>query len=169
MAGLPWELKCPKVIGVHLTGVMSGWTSAKDIITKVAGILTVKVYTGVYGVYTGVYGCDSLAGRYCTVKPRCTGCQGIKISDVVKKKIIWLHKDVGSVIAGCKRIYCRYRYLYILVPFFALPICVLLFNFSLPFLESILRNGLIHSSDSGHRVPGSEGRRQSCELLLEID
>ena len=43
MAGLPWELKCPKVIGVHLTGVMSGWTSAKDIITKVAGILTVKV------------------------------------------------------------------------------------------------------------------------------
>ena len=46
MAGLPWELKCPKVIGVKLTGSMSGWTSAKDIITKVAGILTVKVGAG---------------------------------------------------------------------------------------------------------------------------
>lgn len=42
MAGLPWELKAPKYIGVHLTGQMSGWTSAKDIITKLAGITTVK-------------------------------------------------------------------------------------------------------------------------------
>ena len=46
MAGLPWELKCPKVIGVHLTGKLSGWTSAKDVILKVAGILTVKGGTG---------------------------------------------------------------------------------------------------------------------------
>src|SRR6202167_3578107 len=42
MAGLPWELKMPKLIGVKLTGKLSGWTSAKDIILKVAGILTVK-------------------------------------------------------------------------------------------------------------------------------
>ncbi|ERE90007.1 aconitate hydratase [Cricetulus griseus] len=42
MAGIPWELKCPKVIGVKLTGSLSGWTSSKDVILKVAGILTVK-------------------------------------------------------------------------------------------------------------------------------
>ena len=42
MAGLPWELKFPQLIGVKLTGKMSGWTSAKDVILKVAGILTVK-------------------------------------------------------------------------------------------------------------------------------
>jgi aconitate hydratase len=42
MAGLPWELKMPKIIGIRLTGKMSGWTSAKDVILKVAGILTVK-------------------------------------------------------------------------------------------------------------------------------
>ena len=42
MAGMPWELKFPKIIGVKLTGEMSGWTSAKDVILKVAGILSVK-------------------------------------------------------------------------------------------------------------------------------
>ncbi len=42
MAGLPWELKMPKLIGVKLTGKLSGWASAKDVILKVAGILTVK-------------------------------------------------------------------------------------------------------------------------------
>jgi aconitate hydratase len=42
MAGLAWELKFPKLIGVKLTGKLSGWTSAKDVILKVAGILTVK-------------------------------------------------------------------------------------------------------------------------------
>ncbi len=42
MAGLPWELKWPKLIGVKLTGKLSGWASAKDVILKVAGILTVK-------------------------------------------------------------------------------------------------------------------------------
>ncbi|XP_018495378.1 probable aconitate hydratase, mitochondrial [Galendromus occidentalis] len=53
MAGIPWELKCPKVIGVHLTGKMSGWTSAKDVITKLAGILTVKGGTGAIVEYFG--------------------------------------------------------------------------------------------------------------------
>jgi len=42
MADIPWELKCPNVIGVKLTGKLSGWTSPKDVILKVAGILTVK-------------------------------------------------------------------------------------------------------------------------------
>jgi len=46
MAGMPWELKAPKIIGVKLIGKMNGWTSAKDVILKVAGILTVKGGTG---------------------------------------------------------------------------------------------------------------------------
>jgi aconitate hydratase len=46
MADIPWELKCPKVIGVKLRGKLSGWTSPKDVILKVAGILTVKGGTG---------------------------------------------------------------------------------------------------------------------------
>jgi len=53
MAGLPWELKFPKLIGVKLTGKLSGWTSAKDIILKVAGILTVKGGTGAVVEYFG--------------------------------------------------------------------------------------------------------------------
>ena len=60
MAGLAWELKMPKVIGVKLTGKMSGWTSAKDIILKVAGILTVKGGTGAIVEYFGE-GADSLS------------------------------------------------------------------------------------------------------------
>ena len=53
MAGMPWELKFPKVIGVHLTGKLNGWTSAKDVILKVAGILTVKGGTGAIIEYFG--------------------------------------------------------------------------------------------------------------------
>jgi len=53
MAGLPWELKCPKVIGVKLTGALGGWTSPKDIILKVADILTVKGGTGAIVEYFG--------------------------------------------------------------------------------------------------------------------
>ena len=53
MAGLPWELKWPGVIGVRLTGEMSGWTSAKDVILKLAGILTVKGGTGSIVEYFG--------------------------------------------------------------------------------------------------------------------
>eukprot|EP00877_Chromochloris_zofingiensis_P008121 jgi/Chrzof1/3562/Cz13g00140.t1_ACH1[v5.2] len=53
MAGLPWELKAPKVIGVKLTGKMSKWTSPKDVILKVAGILTVKGGTGAIVEYFG--------------------------------------------------------------------------------------------------------------------
>ncbi|CEO99132.1 unnamed protein product (mitochondrion) [Plasmodiophora brassicae] len=53
MAGLPWELKAPKVIGVHLTGKLNGWTAPKDVILKVAGILTVKGGTGAIVEYFG--------------------------------------------------------------------------------------------------------------------
>ncbi|XP_064108889.1 aconitate hydratase, mitochondrial-like [Macrobrachium nipponense] len=60
MADIPWELKCPKVIGVKLTGSLSGWTSPKDIILKVAGILTVKGGTGAIVEYFGP-GVDSIS------------------------------------------------------------------------------------------------------------
>jgi aconitate hydratase len=53
MAGMPWELKFPKLIGVKLTGKLSGWTASKDIILKVAGILTVKGGTGAIVEYFG--------------------------------------------------------------------------------------------------------------------
>ncbi|WP_258103342.1 aconitate hydratase [Marinoscillum sp. MHG1-6] len=53
MAGMPWELKFPKLIGVKLTGKMNGWTAPKDVILKVAGILTVKGGTGAIVEYFG--------------------------------------------------------------------------------------------------------------------
>jgi aconitate hydratase len=64
MAGLPWELKMPKLIGVKLTGKLNGWASAKDIILKVAGILTVKGGTDKVVEYFGP-GAESLS---CTGK-----------------------------------------------------------------------------------------------------
>lgn len=60
MANIPWELKCPQVIGVHLTGKISGWTSPKDVILKVADILTVKGGTGAIIEYHGK-GVDSIS------------------------------------------------------------------------------------------------------------
>ncbi|XP_012670043.1 aconitate hydratase, mitochondrial [Clupea harengus] len=60
MANIPWELKCPNVIGVKLTGALSGWTSPKDVILKVAGILTVKGGTGAIVEYHGP-GVDSIS------------------------------------------------------------------------------------------------------------
>ena len=53
MAGMAWELKFPKLIGIKLTGKLNGWTSAKDVILKVAGILTVKGGTGAIVEYFG--------------------------------------------------------------------------------------------------------------------
>lgn len=64
MAGMPWELKFPKLIGVKLTGKLSGWTASKDVILKVAGILTVKGGTGAVVEYFGP-GASSLS---CTGK-----------------------------------------------------------------------------------------------------
>ncbi|MET7001016.1 aconitate hydratase [Chitinophaga defluvii] len=60
MAGLPWELKMPKLIGVKLNGKLSGWASPKDVILKVAGILTVKGGTGCIVEYFGE-GADSMS------------------------------------------------------------------------------------------------------------
>ncbi|WP_443944457.1 aconitate hydratase [Pedobacter sp. AW1-32] len=64
MAGLPWELKFPKLIGVKLTGKLNGWTAAKDVILKVAGILTVKGGTGSIVEYFG----DGATSMSCTGK-----------------------------------------------------------------------------------------------------
>jgi len=64
MAGMPWELKFPKLIGIKLTGKLSGWASAKDVILKVAGVLTVKGGTGCIVEYFGE-GAESLS---CTGK-----------------------------------------------------------------------------------------------------
>lgn len=64
MAGMSWELKAPKIIGVKLTGSMKGWTSSKDVILKLAGILTVKGGTGAIIEYFGP-GCESIS---CTGK-----------------------------------------------------------------------------------------------------
>lgn len=64
MAGMAWELKFPKLIGVKLTGTLSGWTSAKDVILKVAGILTVKGGTGAIVEYFG----EGADGISCTGK-----------------------------------------------------------------------------------------------------
>ncbi len=60
MSGMAWELKMPKLIGVKLTGKLNGWTSAKDVILKVAGILTVKGGTGAIVEYFGE-GADSIS------------------------------------------------------------------------------------------------------------
>jgi aconitate hydratase len=64
MSGLAWELKWPKLIGVKLTGKLSGWASPKDVILKVAGILTVKGGTGAIVEYFGP-GAESMS---CTGK-----------------------------------------------------------------------------------------------------
>ena len=64
MAGMAWELKFPKLIGVHLTGRLSSWSSPKDIILKVAGILTVKGGTGAIVEYFG----DGAKSLSCTGK-----------------------------------------------------------------------------------------------------
>lgn len=64
MAGLAWELKFPKLIGVKLTGKLNGWTAAKDVILKVAGILTVKGGTGAVVEYFG----DGAINLSCTGK-----------------------------------------------------------------------------------------------------
>ncbi|KAM5341645.1 hypothetical protein ACJ41O_014676 [Fusarium nematophilum] len=74
MANLPWELKAPKVIGVKLTGQLNGWTAPKDIILKVADILTVKGGTGAiveyHGPGTETFSCTGMA-TICNMGGRC--------------------------------------------------------------------------------------------------
>jgi len=64
MAGMAWELKFPKLIGVKLTGKLSGWTAPKDVILKVAGIVTAKGGTGAIVEYFG----EGATGMSCTGK-----------------------------------------------------------------------------------------------------
>lgn len=64
MAGMPWELKFPKLIGVKLTGKLSGWTAPKDVILKVAGIVSAKGGTGAIVEYFG----EGAIGMSCTGK-----------------------------------------------------------------------------------------------------
>ena len=68
MVGLPWEVKNPKLIGIHLKGKMNGWTSAKDVILKLCGMLTVKGGTDKIVEYFGE-GADSIS---CTGKATIT-------------------------------------------------------------------------------------------------
>lgn len=68
MAGLSWEVKNPKLVGIHLTGKMKGWTSAKDVILKLCGIMTVKGGTNKIVEYFGP-GCESIS---CTGKATIT-------------------------------------------------------------------------------------------------
>ena len=96
MAGLPWELKFPKLIGVKLTGKLSGWTSAKDIILKVAGILTVKGGTDKIVEYFGP-GAESLS---CTGKG--TICNmGAEIGATTS--IFCYDKKMGDYLRGTER------------------------------------------------------------------
>ena len=68
MAGLPWEVKNPKIVGVHLKGKLQGWTSPKDVILKLLGIMTVKGGTNKIIEYFGE-GCESIS---CTGKATIT-------------------------------------------------------------------------------------------------
>ncbi|KAJ9100651.1 hypothetical protein QFC21_003696 [Naganishia friedmannii] len=96
MANIPWELKCPKVIGVHLDGKMNGWTTPKDVILSVAGTLTVKGGTGAIIEYYGP-GVDNLS---------CTGMaticnMGAEIGATTS--VFPYNKRMGSYLEATKR------------------------------------------------------------------
>ncbi len=96
MAGLPWELKMPKLIGVKLTGRLSGWASAKDVILKVAGILTVKGGTDKILEYFG----DGAQAISCTGKG--TICNmGAEIGATTS--IFGYDKKMGDYLRGTSR------------------------------------------------------------------
>jgi aconitate hydratase len=101
MSGMSWELKMPKLIGVKLTGKMSGWTSAKDVILKVAGILTVKGGTGAIVEYFGP-GADSISatgkGTICNMGAEIGATTSVFGYDA--KMSIYLQQTGRSEIAG---------------------------------------------------------------------
>ncbi len=117
MAGLPWELKFPKLIGVKLTGKLSGWASAKDVILKVAGILTVKGGTDKILEYFGP-GAESLS---CTGKATICNmgaeigattslfCYDRKMADYLKgtgrDEVADLADTIAGHLAGDKEVY----------------------------------------------------------------
>ncbi len=119
MAGLAWELKFPKLIGVKLTGKLSGWTSAKDVILKVAGILTVKGGTGYIVEYFGE-GARSLSatgkGTICNMGAEIGATTSIfgydeKIADYLKgtkrAEIAELANQVKSHLTGDDEVYAN--------------------------------------------------------------
>ena len=101
MSGMYWELKMPKLIGVKLTGKLSGWTSAKDVILKVAGILTVKGGTGAIAEYFGP-GADSISatgkGTICNMGAEIGATTSVFGYD--EKMSIYLQQTGRSEIAG---------------------------------------------------------------------
>ncbi|TAL68756.1 MAG: aconitate hydratase [Bacteroidetes bacterium] len=119
MAGFPWELKFPKLIGVRLTGKMSGWTSAKDVILKVAGILTVKGGTGAIVEYFGE-GANSISctgkGTICNMGAEIGATTSIfgfddKMYNYLvatnRKEVADLAKGVENYLAGDKEVYAE--------------------------------------------------------------
>lgn len=117
MAGLPWELKFPKLIGVKLTGKLSGWASAKDVILKVAGILTVKGGTDKILEYFGP-GAESLSctgkGTICNMGAEIGAttsifCYDQKMADYLKgtsrADVAALADNVAEHLRGDKEVY----------------------------------------------------------------
>ena len=119
MAGMPWELKFPKLIGVKLTGKLSGWTSAKDVILKVAGILTVKGGTGYIVEYFGE-GAESISctgkGTICNMGAEIGATTSIfgydkKMSDYLKgtgrAEVAELADKIAQNLTGDKEVYAN--------------------------------------------------------------
>ncbi len=119
MAGFPWELKFPKLIGVKLTGKMSGWTSPKDVILKVAGILTVNGGTGAIVEYFGE-GANSISctgkGTICNMGAEIGATTSIfgfddKMYNYLvatnRKEVADLAKNIAQHLAGDKEVYAQ--------------------------------------------------------------
>ncbi len=119
MVGMPWELKFPKLIGVKLTGKMNGWTSAKDVILKVAGILTVKGGTGAIVEYFGE-GANSISctgkGTICNMGAEIGATTSLfgydnKMSDYLRstsrKDIAELADSIASYLTGDAEVYAN--------------------------------------------------------------
>lgn len=104
MAGMPWELKWPKLIGVKLTGKLSGWTSPKDVILKVAGILTVKGGTGAIVEYFGE-GANSISctgkGTICNMGAEIGATTSVFAFD--EKMAVYLEKTGRKEVADLAR------------------------------------------------------------------
>ena len=108
MAGMPWELKFPKIIGIKLTGELNGWASAKDVILKVAGILTVKGGTGSIIEYFGD-GAESLSctgkGTICNMGAEVGATTSIFGYDDSMKRYLYAtgRKDVADLADSVKK------------------------------------------------------------------